>query len=38
MIRDSAGKALRPFVVPGIILKVDRPVVLTANTITNRLG
>lgn len=36
--KDSEGKAYRPFVVPGIILKVDRPVVLTANTITNRLS
>jgi hypothetical protein len=36
--KDSEGKTLRPFVVPGIILKVDRPVVLTANTITNRVS
>jgi len=29
---DSAGKSVRQIVVPGIIVKVDRPVVLTPNT------
>ena len=33
-VTDSAGKFLRSIVVPGIILSVQRPVVLTANTAT----
>lgn len=36
--KDSTGKVIRPFVVPGVILKVDRAIVLTANTITTRIG
>jgi hypothetical protein len=32
-VKDSEGNLLRTIVVPGIILNVDRPVVLTPNTI-----
>jgi hypothetical protein len=35
--KDSVGQNLRPFVVPGIAVSVERPVILTTNTIVVRL-